>query len=296
MPDRTSSTGPRDTAPEITAQPSNQTVTAPAAATFAVTATGTTPLTYTWQSAPSGSASFTAIGGAANSASYTTPATSAGQSGTQFRVVVSNGVSPAATSSAATLTVNGPAGTAPSITAQPTNQTVSAGQTATFTVSAAGSAPLSYQWQSAPAGSSSYTNVGSASATASLAVANTTVGMSGSTYRVVVSNGVNPSATSSAATLTVNGNICRHGSVDHHAAHESDGYRLGQTGDVHQGGRDGHRAAELITWQSAPSGSSSLYDRDRSASATASLGVANTTATCDGQSGTRPTAWWSATA
>ena len=35
-------------------------------------------------------------------------------------------------------------------------------------------------------------------------VANTTVGMSGSTYRVVVSNGVNPSATSNAATLTVN--------------------------------------------------------------------------------------------
>ncbi|MGB9068998.1 MAG: hypothetical protein WCC21_10560 [Candidatus Acidiferrales bacterium] len=191
------------TAPEITVQPSNQTVTAPTAATFAVTATGTTPLTYTWQSAPSGSASFTAVGGAANSASYTTPATSTGQSGTQFRVVVSNGVSPAATSSAATLTVNAPAGTAPSITAQPTNQTVSAGQTATFTVTATGSAPLSYQWQSAPSGSSSYTNVGSASATASLAVANTIVGMSGSTYRVVVSNGVNPSATSDTATLTV---------------------------------------------------------------------------------------------
>jgi len=192
------------TAPEITAQPSNQTVTAPATATFAVTATGTTPLTYTWQSAPSGSASFTAIGGAANSSSYTTPATSSGQSGAQFRVVVSNGVSPAATSSPATLTVNAPAGTAPSITAQPTNQTVTAGQTATFTVTATGTAPLSYQWQSAPSGSSTYANVGSASATASLAVANTTVGMSGSTYRVVVSNGVNPSATSNTATLTVN--------------------------------------------------------------------------------------------
>jgi Immunoglobulin I-set domain len=192
------------TAPEITVQPSNQTVTAPAAASFAVTATGTTPLTYTWQSAPSGSASFTAIGGAANSSSYTTPATSTGQSGTQFRVVVSNGVSPAATSSAATLTVNASGGTAPSITAQPANQTVTAGQTATFTVTATGTAPLSYQWQSAPSGSSTYANVGSASSTANLAVANTTVAMSGSTYRVVVSNGVNPAATSNAATLTVN--------------------------------------------------------------------------------------------
>jgi hypothetical protein len=191
------------TAPVITVQPSSQTVTAPAAASFSVTATGTTPLTYTWQSAPSGSASFSPIGGAANAGSYTTPATSTGQSGTQFRVVVSNGVSPAATSSAATLTVNTSASTAPSITAQPANQTVTAGQPATFTVTATGTAPLSYQWQSAPGGSSTYTNVGSASATASLTVANTTVGMSGSSYRVVVSNGVNPSATSNAATLTV---------------------------------------------------------------------------------------------
>jgi outer membrane protein assembly factor BamB len=195
---------PPVTAPEITMQPANQTVTAPATATFSVTATGTDPLTYTWESAPSGSAAFAAISGAANSSSYTTSATSAGQSGTQFRVVVSNGASPAATSNAATLTVNAPAGTAPSITAQPTNQTVTAGGTATFTVTATGTAPLSYQWQSAPSGSSTYTNVGSASATPSLAVTNTTVGMSGSTFRVVVSNGVNPAATSNAATLTVN--------------------------------------------------------------------------------------------
>ena len=36
---------------------------------------------------------------------------------------------------------------APTIMAQPSNETVTAGQTATFTVSASGSAPLSYQWQ-----------------------------------------------------------------------------------------------------------------------------------------------------
>jgi hypothetical protein len=192
------------TAPSITTQPTNQTVTAPAMATFTVVATGTAPLTYTWQSAPSGSATFTAIGGAANSASYTTPATSTGQSGTQFRVVVSNGVNPSATSSIATLTVNAAAATAPSITVQPTNQTVTAGLTATFTVTATGSAPLSYQWQSAPSGSATFSNVGAASATSSLNVTNTTVAMSGSSYRVVVSNGVNPAATSNSATLTVN--------------------------------------------------------------------------------------------
>src|SRR5437899_11614807 len=36
---------------------------------------------------------------------------------------------------------------APYITAQPVNQTVTAGQTATFSVTAAGTAPLAYQWQ-----------------------------------------------------------------------------------------------------------------------------------------------------
>ncbi len=195
-------TGTSGTAPSITLQPSNQTVTAPATATFTVGVTGTAPLTYTWQSAPSGSGTFTAIAGAANSAGYTTPATSTGQSGTQFRVVVSNGIG-SATSNIATLTVNA-SDVAPSITAQPTNQTVTAGQTATFTVTASGTSPLSYQWQSAPSGSSTFTNVGSASATPGLSVANTTVGMSGSKYRVVVSNGVNPAATSNSATLTVN--------------------------------------------------------------------------------------------
>src|SRR5260370_4556771 len=40
-----------------------------------------------------------------------------------------------------------PAPVAPAITTQPANQTVTAGQTATFTVVAGGTAPLSYQWQ-----------------------------------------------------------------------------------------------------------------------------------------------------
>ena len=36
---------------------------------------------------------------------------------------------------------------APAITTQPANQAVSAGQTATFSVTATGTAPLYYQWQ-----------------------------------------------------------------------------------------------------------------------------------------------------
>ncbi len=84
---------------------------------------------------------------------------------------------------------------APSITAQPTGQTVTVGQTATFTVAATGTAPLSYQWRKngvAIAGitSSSYTTP-----------ATTTVD-NGAQFTVVLSNSVG-SVTSSVATLTV---------------------------------------------------------------------------------------------
>ena len=85
-------------APSITQQPSNQTVTVGQAATFSVAAAGTAPLAYQWQKGT------TAITGA-TAASYTTPATTMSDNGTQFSVVVSNSVGKA-TSKAATLTVN----------------------------------------------------------------------------------------------------------------------------------------------------------------------------------------------
>src|SRR5438105_5041428 len=50
-------------------------------------------------------------------------------------------------SSSDSLAGNGPATTAPMITTQPSNVTVTVGSTATFTVAASGTAPLTYQWQ-----------------------------------------------------------------------------------------------------------------------------------------------------
>lgn len=89
----------------------------------------------------------------------------------------------------------GGGGTAPYITTQPVNQTVTVGQTATFSVVASGTAPLSYQWQKngsdvAAATSSSYTTPA------------TTTADNGANFNVVVSNSAG-STTSTAATLTV---------------------------------------------------------------------------------------------
>jgi len=174
-------------APTITTQPVNQTVTEGQTATFGVVAGGTAPLSYQWQK------NGVNITGATGS-SYTTPATVTTDSGSTFDVVVSN-TAGSVTSAAAKLTVNATV-VAPTITTQPVSQTVTAGQTATFTVVAGGTATLSYQWQKkgvniAGATGSSYTTPATATTD------------SGSTFDVVVSNTAG-SVTSNAATLTVN--------------------------------------------------------------------------------------------
>jgi hypothetical protein len=93
-----SSGSPPPAPPAISTQPANQTVTVGQTATFSVGATGTAPLSYQWQL--NGANIFGAI-----NASYTTPAVTAADSGAMFRVVISNLVG-SAISSSATLTVN----------------------------------------------------------------------------------------------------------------------------------------------------------------------------------------------
>src|SRR4029077_675982 len=98
-------------------------------ATFNVAATGTAPLSYQWRK------SGVTISGA-TSATYTTQATTSSDNGAQFTVLVSNSAGNV-TSNAGPPTVN-TASVPPSITAQPTSQTVTAGGTAVFSVGATG--------------------------------------------------------------------------------------------------------------------------------------------------------------
>jgi uncharacterized repeat protein (TIGR01451 family) len=178
---------PAPVAPSITTDPLSVIVTEPAPATFTVVAAGDAPLTYQWRR------NGADIPGATSS-TYVLDPTAIGDDGATFDVVVTNGVG-SATSAAALLTVN-PAPVPPSITADPVSVTVTEPAPASFTVAAAGDAPLSYQWRRNGAdipGATSSTYV----------LDPTGLGDSGAMFDVVVTNGVG-SATSAAALLTVN--------------------------------------------------------------------------------------------
>ncbi len=168
--------------PAITTPPSNQAAVVGSSVTFSVTATGTAPLIYQW------TFQGTNLAGATAETLQLTNVQSS-QVGS-YAVMITNAAG-SITSSIATLSVT----FSPVISSiQPTNQSVPAGSAAAFTVSAAGAAPLAYQWRFngtpiANATGSSYT----------LAKAQTT---NGGTYTVVVTN-VDGSITSAPVTLTV---------------------------------------------------------------------------------------------
>ena len=93
--------GPPSSYVVILQQPQDTTATPGTTASFSVQAEGTGALTYQWQQMAPGAGGFADVAGA-NSSSYTTPATTSGMNGTQYRVVVSNGTK-SATSRGATL-------------------------------------------------------------------------------------------------------------------------------------------------------------------------------------------------
>jgi len=171
--------------PVIVTPPQSQAVVAGTNVAFSVVAAGTAPLWYQW------SRDGNPLAGATQS-QYAKASVQVADAGS-YTVVVSNQVG-SVTSGAAVLTVYAP----PEILVQPVSQAVAVGSEASFSVSAGGSPPLSYQWQlngTAVAGAtdSRYT-------VSSVQVAD--VGM----YSVAVSNPYG-SVTSLAAALTLTGAV-----------------------------------------------------------------------------------------
>jgi predicted dienelactone hydrolase len=172
--------------PVITNQPQNQTNIAGTTATFTVGAIGAEPLSYQWRS-HANATSFTNIPFGTEA---TLVLTNVQPTSRRFGVVVTDAGGLSATSSPlVTLTVLLP----PSITNQPTDQIADVGATATFTVTATGTAPFAYQWRFNDVNLSGKTS-------ASLVLANVRLTNAGH-YSVVVTNAVG-SVTSRVAVLT----------------------------------------------------------------------------------------------
>ncbi|HEY4249375.1 MAG TPA: immunoglobulin domain-containing protein [Lacunisphaera sp.] len=172
-------------APAIAVQPASQTVTAGASVSFTASASGTPAPTYQWK------LNGSAISGA-TSTTLSLPNVQVSNAG-NYTVVATNSAG-SVTSNVATLTVNAVT-VAPVITAQPGDQTVSAGSAVTFTASASGTPAPTYQWMKNGVAISGASG-------ASYTIGNATSASAG-TYSMVASNSAG-SVTSSGAVLTVN--------------------------------------------------------------------------------------------
>lgn len=192
---------PAATAPQFTQHPQSMTIVAGQTASLTAVATGTPAPTVRWfriQPAPGGLPTEVGTpcsgGGTQTACSYTTPALSTLDSGVRYYAEASNSAGSVASDSATITVLSAPI--APSIPAgEPADVTITAGQSATFSVNATGTAPLSYQWHRNGAA------IAGANA-ASYTLANAQVADNGARFSVTVTNGAG-SATSRAALLTV---------------------------------------------------------------------------------------------
>jgi alpha-tubulin suppressor-like RCC1 family protein len=190
-----------DVAPSITTQPTNQTLFAGQNATFSAAASGFPAPTVQWQVSTDGGVTFSPVPGATDT-TLTISDTTVAESGNEYEAVFSNSSSSTPTD-VADLTVN--PDVAPSITTQPTNQTLFAGQDAAFNAAAGGFPAPTVQWQVSSDGGVTFSPVPGATQT-TLTISDTTVAESGNEYEAVFTNSVS-SATTDAATLTVNPDI-----------------------------------------------------------------------------------------
>ena len=193
--------------PNITQQPASPPPVAPGGATtISVTATTIAPpLTYHWLR--NGVALTDGVSGTgttyANSQTATLSISTAhyGDSGAVYSCAVTNARGYGTLSTGATLTLNDPG-----IISPPANATNNYGTTASFSVTAGGTAPFTYRWTfgGTPLANGTQTDSAfvSGADTANLTITNVSYQDAGS-YAVIVTNASHATVTSPAATLTV---------------------------------------------------------------------------------------------
>jgi len=186
--------------PAITTQPTpaTQTICPGFNVVYTVTATGA-GLTYQWYKDGSILNNGGFVSGATTN-TLTLSTVSSANTGSYY-VIVSGTCTPAATSNTVVLNV----ATTPTITTQPASITVCQNANAVFSVVAAGvPTPTIYQWQSLTSPSVTWVNLTTGgSYTPTLTLTNVQPALSGTQYRVIITNSCGQTITSNAATLTV---------------------------------------------------------------------------------------------
>jgi hypothetical protein len=190
-------TGAAPLPPVILAHPSDLAVPAGATSSFTAAASGEPAPTVQWQARADAGAAWVDIPGAVNPTMTLVAAKT--DDGRQFRAVFTNPLGSAATN-AATLTVTTAPGTAPVVTAHPSNQTVADGAFVTFSAAASGDPPPTVQWQSRMG--AGFTDIPGATATSYSFTARTSD--DNREFRAVFAN-LHGTATTNAATLRVTG-------------------------------------------------------------------------------------------
>lgn len=186
----------------VSSQPSDQTIADGGTATFTVTATGTPAPTFQWKVSTDGGTNYTSLtdgspySGTTTSTLTVSPASLALNQYFYKAVATNSGGSD--TSNPAQLTVTA---VAPAIAAQPQSLSLNQGNNATFTVTATGTAPLTYQWYKGVTALTNSAGHISGATTNSLSITSVQTGDVAS-YTVTVTNS-GGSVTSDAATLTV---------------------------------------------------------------------------------------------
>ena len=185
----------------ITGNPSPQSVCPGGTALFTATATGPA-LTYQWYKVGSPDQQLTNTGkySGVTTATMTITGATSTEAGSYY-VKISGSCGTTKTSTSALLTLS----TLPSITTQPSSQTVCADSAATFNVVATGSGTLTYQWQRSTNGGTTWSDIAGETGN-SLTLSGVTASMSSYQYRVVVTSINCGSVTSNAAILTVQAN------------------------------------------------------------------------------------------
>jgi hypothetical protein len=186
--------------PVISTQPADVAVVAGAAAIFSVDASGTQPLSYSWQVSSDGGTNW--VGLVDPGPVLTIVQAQLSQNGFRYRVAVSNGAG-FAMSSSAVLSVS-EAGVAPAIVEQPSDRQVLSGQPGVFAVTASGVPTPSFRWESSADGGITWQRAqGETGADDPVLVTPpTTTADNGLKYRVGLSN-ASGQVTSRAVTLTV---------------------------------------------------------------------------------------------